>query len=434
MDLMTRISVKMIYSNPFFGHFLMQARKTRNDNLPAPMAIGVIDGMVDLQYNQVMLEEILDKYNDDWEYLLAIDEHELLHVIFKHFMRHQDRNAIASCGMRPISVWNMAADMAINPLIDKKLPLNPLMPADFDMPNGLTAEQYYDLLIQQAKDNGAYIQVDAFGKRMDGKDEPNDGDEDSEGQGNGGGWDTEEMKSKGDLDSHEMWRDVASDDDKDNDLENAIIKSAVKKAMNHAKRMGKMPGAIEDAIEKILAPPTIPWNKILRKWTGDSFKVGHTFTWKRPSRRFGELQKGKKSIKSLNIIPIIDTSASVGDEEFNLFIAEIQSIRNSYPCNIRIIEADAAVQKVYKLGKEVETNFMGRGGTDFRPAFDYIDEHKLNPGLVIYLTDMCGTFPEKTPPYPVIWVKTPSHFGWGNSEAPFGRVIEIDDSNKKRTS
>jgi predicted metal-dependent peptidase len=435
MELMQRVTVKMIYSGPFYGHLLMQARKVMDNNMDAPMAVGVIDGMMELRYNRDMLQMILDMYNEDWEYLLGVAEHELLHIIFKHFMRRQDRNAVASIGFRPITVWNMATDIAINQLIDRKLPLNPLRHDDFDMPAGLNAESYYDLLIKQAKANGAYIPVDAFGERMDGKgggggDEENDGQD--EGEGNGGGWDNEEMRGKGLVDSHDLWRDVSTDADKDNDIENAVVKSAVKKALTHAKRMGKLPSNVEEAINEILKPATIPWNKILRRWVGTFFKVAHSYTWKRPSRRFGETQKGKKPIKSLNIIDVIDTSGSIGTEEFNLFIAETKSIRNSYPCKITIIEADAAVQKVYQLKKEVDVHFKGRGGTDFRPAFDYIDKHNLRPDLVVYLTDMCGTFPSEAPPYPVIWVKTPSHYGWSSKEAPFGMVLEIDDSNGGR--
>lgn len=36
---------------------------------------------------------------------------------------------------------------------------------------------------------------------------------------------------------------------------------------------------------------------------------------------------------------------------------------------------------------------MGGGGTDFGPCFEWLDEHGIRPQTVVFLTDLCGTFP-----------------------------------------
>ena len=51
---------------------------------------------------------------------------------------------------------------------------------------------------------------------------------------------------------------------------------------------------------------------------------------------------------------------------------------------------------------------MGFGGTDFRPAFDYIDGMVENEEFtdlkgVIYFTDGYGIYPEKAPEYECIF-------------------------------
>ena len=47
----------------------------------------------------------------------------------------------------------------------------------------------------------------------------------------------------------------------------------------------------------------------------------------------------------------------------------------------------------------------GRGGTDFRPGFEWLDEQKIQPAVCLYFTDMeCSSYPETEPPFPTTWV------------------------------
>jgi predicted metal-dependent peptidase len=69
----------------------------------------------------------------------------------------------------------------------------------------------------------------------------------------------------------------------------------------------------------------------------------------------------------------------------------------------------------------------GRGGTRFEPVFDWIKE-KSRQGVfpfdtLIYLTDGFGSFPDKTPNYPVLWIMTPQ----ARTEIPFGEVIQMTE-------
>ena len=66
----------------------------------------------------------------------------------------------------------------------------------------------------------------------------------------------------------------------------------------------------------------------------------------------------------------------------------------------------------------------GGGGTSFVPVFRGVEERKLNPAILVYFTDGWGTFPDRAPSYPVLWVvvEGPDTIG---VEFPFGRVIMI---------
>ena len=83
---------------------------------------------------------------------------------------------------------------------------------------------------------------------------------------------------------------------------------------------------------------------------------------------------------------------------------------------------DAAVQKVetYEARQPVSLSPMGEGGTDFRPCFNWLQEHGVLPQTLVFLTDFCGTLPGEAPAYLVIWALTESR------RAPFGQVVPME--------
>lgn len=124
--------------------------------------------------------------------------------------------------------------------------------------------------------------------------------------------------------------------------------------------------------------------------------------------------------KIREFVIVLDTSASCNGELVRHFLEktyDILSKSGSFFCqvNIHIIEADAKVWEDIKINSLSEFKSMihdfkltGFGATDFRPAFNYVDNliktKELNSlkGLV-YLTDGYGIYPEKGPDYDVIF-------------------------------
>ena len=70
--------------------------------------------------------------------------------------------------------------------------------------------------------------------------------------------------------------------------------------------------------------------------------------------------------------------------------------------------------------------FLGRGGTDLRPPFDWIrqnlEQRSAPPDALIYLTDGFGPSPEKAPSYPTVWIM-PTHSA---NALPFGQIIQFE--------
>lgn len=123
----------------------------------------------------------------------AVLMHEVTHLLRKHWARFAGRNHMLA---------NIATDMEINDDLQHEIkpwrfPLNPVLPASAGFPDHLLAEQYYDMLFQQANQFGQFGQSsDQPNQNLpsssgssggSGKSDPDesDGSEKSDGSGSG---------------------------------------------------------------------------------------------------------------------------------------------------------------------------------------------------------------------------------------------------------
>ena len=131
----------------------------------------------------------------------------------------------------------------------------------------------------------------------------------------------------------------------------------------------------------------------------------------------------KEVKKTEEFVIVIDTSESCPKEAVLKFLEEAYSILKDSESffkkvNIHILQCDISVISDVKItSPEMLENYMadvtirGGGGTDFRPAFAYIDNMITSGELnnlkgMIYLTDGCGQFPAAPPAYEAAFVMT----------------------------
>lgn len=126
--------------------------------------------------------------------------------------------------------------------------------------------------------------------------------------------------------------------------------------------------------------------------------------------------ESRETIKIEEFVIVVDTSLSCSGELVKNFLRETYGILRQSESffrrtNIRILQCDDRVRTDRKitdmdqLAAYMETfQLVGGGGTDFRPAFRYVDEliragefHHLK-GL-LYFTDGLGRFPARRPAY-----------------------------------
>ena len=134
-----------------------------------------------------------------------------------------------------------------------------------------------------------------------------------------------------------------------------------------------------------------------------------------------EPQEWKEVQKVEEFAIVIDTSMSCSGELVKKFLEEtygVLSENDSFfrKVNIHIIQCDDQVQTDQKIESEEDLKdymghleLKGEGGTDFRPAFAYVEslikQHAFErlKGL-LYFTDGRGTYPSKMPPYETAFV------------------------------
>lgn len=117
----------------------------------------------------------------------------------------------------------------------------------------------------------------------------------------------------------------------------------------------------------------------------------------------------------------IDTSGSCSSGLTRAFVTRTyeilsQACTHAGRMNVHIIECDAQVQSDTVItcmndlhAYERSFTVHGFGGTDFRPAFDYVSQLEVEGAFenlrgLVYFTDGFGTFPEHAPEYDVAFV------------------------------
>lgn len=150
-----------------------------------------------------------------------------------------------------------------------------------------------------------------------------------------------------------------------------------------------------------------------------------TIAGRPPNRRYIASGLYLPSFERAGVGPIViavDTSGSIGHRELDQFAGEISAISEEVrPEAIHVVYCDAAVQSAQHFGpsEPVHLEPKGRGGTDFRPGFEWAQQSNIAPVCLIYLTDLgCDSYPD-IPEYPVLWVSD------SRRTAPFGETIQI---------
>ena len=134
-----------------------------------------------------------------------------------------------------------------------------------------------------------------------------------------------------------------------------------------------------------------------------------------------EPQEVKEVYRIQEFVIVIDVSMSCSGELVRTFLEQTYQVLTESETylkkvNIRILQCDEQIRDDRKITSRQELDdymahftLQGGGGTDFRPAFAYVDQLLERREFVrlkgmIYFTDGYGIYPARKPPYDVAFV------------------------------
>lgn len=381
-------------------------------------------------------------YQPKWIEALSSSEvqfalaHEALHCALGHFARR---------GHRVQRKWDMACDFAINPLlIDEGLKPPPGAQV-LDLFRGLSAEEIYPCLDDNADSEmlDDHVWDSGEGGQGHAPDEPAD----AAGKGSHEG-------QRSVSDAHQGSADAASSAEQGNSGESGqdvqgrapVPLSAKEKdqlqqqwhrylagAAQRAREAGKLSGSLARLSDGALSTQ-VSWSALLAQYLTS---IGRDdYSWQRPSRRTGSsdgvagaggeaLWPGLRS-HSGDIHVAVDVSGSVSETDLAGFLGELNALKGAVPVRITLFACDDQLADdspwVFEPWDPLRLPpaLVGGGGTDFKPVFDWISRMGQRPDSLIYFTDAVGEFPSEAPAYPVLWLVK------GNAPVPFGRRIQLN--------
>ena len=355
--------VGLLLRHPFFGNMATRMRVQNCDDW-CPTA--ATDGR-NLYYNTQFFNMLSNK---QIEFVIA---HEILHCVFDHLSRREDRDAM---------VYNIACDYLVNNLlvrdkIGERVDQIQIF-QDFKYDNWSSEDVYDDI-----KDKHDDEELEALGQLLD---EHIDWEKDADdGEGtNAPGAGDKEGKGKG------KGRPTYSKDELKK-IRDEIKESMITSAQSAG--AGNTPGEISRMIKE-LTEPKMNWRELLRQQIQSTIKSDFTFS--RPSRKgwhTGAILPGMNFMDTIDVAIGIDMSGSIGNKQAEDFLGEVKGIMDEYKdYKIKLWCFDTKVYNEEDFSADGGTDLldyeiMGGGGTDFDANWEYMKYNDIQPKKFIMFTD-----------------------------------------------
>jgi predicted metal-dependent peptidase len=352
--------------------------------------------------------------------------HEAMHCALSHFNRR---------GHRLKHRWDVACDYAVNMILDE----DRMQPPDEALMNaayrGLTAEEIYPVLHEDPPEKTQDMHLFDSDSPDGEEGEPQEQDS-NQGEGDQRNEDPADGQGGPPEDQQEDQQDSGNEPQESGETQEAPPpppmdtdkldeqwKSRLAAAAQAARQAGKLSQSMMRLVDDLLSPQ-MPWRALLARYMMNAARDDYSF--QRTSRREGEALMPRLYSQSVKVVVAMDTSGSVTREELQEFLSEIDALKAQVRADVTLHACDDKVDpsgpwryamwEAMTLPEEIS----GGGGTDFRPVFDWVEQDRISPDLLVYFTDAQGRFPEREPPYPVIWLVK------GKSRVPFGDRIQLN--------
>ena len=417
LDELNKIKTELILEQPLFSHLLSTFQIMVVEKKLAKFAIDKIY----FYFSESYIAELINE-RDHWKGKIKGDLlHMIMHIIYRHYEREEKFDS---------KVWGIASDIVVfNALWDiqgrfeekNMWELHDMSKIPKSLLNKSVEDTYIGLL-NYFEDN----EEDKLGRNIE------DNEEDNENEKQNDLLDIESYSFQNNIDTISQ---ILGTEDLNCDIETLMGLNGNMDKIQYADEFNE--GIVFEKYDNLLKRGNMDDN--VKKWVEKYFNLRIDWTtelknyiqkllpydmnWSSPNRKM--LGQGiylpsmlKENIK---IILAFDTSGSINEENLKLFLNETQNIIQSINnLELIVIDCDSKIQKIsnYKSGENVLDHiFLGGGGTDFRPVFQYAES--IEPNLVIYFTDGDGVIPTDNYQFDTIWMII------NDNKMPFGNVINM---------
>lgn len=415
-ELISLAKGRLTFKSPFFASLLLSMPIVEEtDENVTHMKTGYTNGKK-IAYFKDFINEI---FNDDGlDAVVAFLLHETIHAAFGHIYRGKNRHPF---------VWNWAADLVTNDIIEKvggrippKFKLKVLLDTSVSY-SEMSVEEVYNKLCEKMDEMAKNGQTSKDGIPWP---MPN-GSGDNNNSGNRS------------MDDHSPWAAAQNGADADNQAEKWKCKTAAaaraekERLERHPHNRGTLPAWLQRIIEDV-DTSKIDWRKVLANFIQPTRA---DYSWNPSDRRLlgSDIILPDISGDSLeDVVIAVDTSGSIDQAMLKEFISEVLGIIQMWP-SMRgyFVTCDAQIASFQGIDESTtvdELEIGGGGGTDFVPVFNEVEERNIRPSALVYLTDTFGRYAEEEPDYPVMWC-VPECYAKNMNTPPYGMVLIIPDDN-----
>lgn len=390
---------RLILDKPFLGALVLRLPMRQAD--PKWCRTTATDARA-FYYNAQYLEGLT---LDQTQFILA---HEALHCALSHFARREHRAKHR---------WDLACDLAINPLLIKDGLKPPPGALYMDQFEGMTAEEIYHQIDDldedtETLDQHLYDQQDSDSGRGSGQ---GGGSRQESGQG-------ERPEAQPDPDRGGAPQPKPLSESEREQL-SVQWQQRLAGAAQQAMQAGKLGGGWARLVDYLLQPQ-LPWRMLLARYMTAISRDDYNYS--RPSRREGTAILPSLRSSQVDVVVVLDTSGSVSADEIREFMSEVDAIKGQVRARVTLHACDAQLANdgpwEYEPWEEFKLprDFTGGGGTCFTPVFEWVHGRDRQPDLLVYFTDAQGEFPDREPPFPVLWLVK------GKSKVPWGQRVQLN--------
>jgi len=366
-DQLSRISKTLIFTEPFYGIFLIGMQKEFSKQC-ATAGVGKHGIGMRLVINPDFFAELSELHQQ------GLLKHELLHIAFGHI--------ILADKYPNKKLFNIAADIEINQYIDSNmLPEGGLTLNSFPgitLPPKAGTDKYYKLLEQECDGKGGSCNSD-LQKILD------------------------QMDGNSQYD-HKEWDEVIDLPEAEKKLVQKQYEHQMKTTAEEIqKKHGTIPGELAEIIERLfkIEPPKFNWKQYLKRFINNASKI-YTKKLRRKNNKRYTGNPGLKIKHKNHVLVGVDTSGSVSSEELIEFMHELTHMHKTGN-QITVAQFDTELTSVEEFNPRKNWEIKGRGGTCFQPVTDHYNDPKNKYSAFICLTDGEAPNPEGCPKN-ALWV------------------------------